>query len=120
MNEIRARGALLACLPTMLLAAAGCSSSAIPGVPVPVVEETVTEVPEEGSVFDEVAMVDGVRDLLTRSYGVSGVEEVRCPPDQAVKVGHRFQCVVVIDGEERSVTITVRTETGEFEVSTPE
>lgn len=67
------------------------------------------------TVFDENAVAGGVEQILTAA-GIS-VEDVSCPPDMAVEVGNTFSCQVTVDGQQRDVNITVRTEAGEYTVS---
>ena len=67
------------------------------------------------TVFDENAVAGGVEQVLT-AEGIA-VEGVSCPPDMAVEVGNTFSCQVTVDGEQRDVRITVRTEAGEYTVS---
>ncbi len=67
--------------------------------------------------FDELALQRGVAQVLTdNGYSVGPVS---CPAAQPVEVGHRFSCRASIDGEQREVTITVRTSGGEYEVAAP-
>ncbi|MFN2497220.1 MAG: DUF4333 domain-containing protein [Pseudonocardiaceae bacterium] len=70
------------------------------------------------TVFDQKAVQGGVQRILTEEYG-QHVEAVSCPAGQEVQVGSRFTCQATIDGEPRQVTITVRTEGGEYEVARP-
>lgn len=67
--------------------------------------------------FDDVAVQRGVARVLTDS-GYS-VGRVSCPTGQPVDVGHRFSCRASIDGDQRHVTITVRTSGGEYGVGAP-
>jgi hypothetical protein len=109
-------------LPMLLGAVAligGCSSGMVPGSPVPV-NSGESDSADDVRVFDATYLEDGVRIILTEDYNVAGVDDVRCPPDEEVRVGHRFTCTVTIEGNQRSVIITVRTEEGEYEVSPPQ
>lgn len=97
----------------------GCGVRAVPGTAVPIeLRETVG--PGEILVFDAPVLEEGVRQILTEEYYVAGIDDVRCPPDEEVRVDHRFECEVMIDGNGRSVTITVLSDEGEYEVSPPE
>ncbi|RSM83948.1 DUF4333 domain-containing protein [Kibdelosporangium aridum] len=97
-------------LPILLLAAA--CSKATDGVPTPAPRT-------KEQVLAGRAVEAGVRKILIERYG-DNAELVTCPDDQPVKVGHRFTCDVTIDGEQRKVTITVRSaENAEYEVSQP-
>lgn len=68
--------------------------------------------------FDNVAVQDGVRKILTEEYQ-RDVGAVSCPAGQEVKTGRTFNCSVTVDGEERQVTITIKTDSGEYEVGEP-
>lgn len=70
-------------------------------------------------VFDRAALQDGVRQVLTQSYGIAGVGEVRCPSGQAVQVGISFDCEVTVGGVPKTVTLAVQTADGTYEVSAP-
>lgn len=70
------------------------------------------------TVFDQNAVQDGVRRILSDEYGQSP-QQVSCPADQEVQTGARFTCQATIDGEQRDVNITVRTDAGEYEVARP-
>ncbi|MPZ65386.1 MAG: DUF4333 domain-containing protein [Pseudonocardiaceae bacterium] len=67
--------------------------------------------------FDELAVQRGVAQVLTDSGYI--VVLVSCPAGQPVEVGHSFDCRASIDGQQRDVTITVRTSGGEYEVGAP-
>lgn len=70
-------------------------------------------------VFDNAALEDGVRQVLTQSYSIAGVGEVRCPSGQAVQLGISFDCEVTVGGAPKTVTLTVQTADGTYEVSAP-
>ena len=70
------------------------------------------------TVFDQKAVEDGVGRILSDEYG-QNAQQVSCPAEQKVQTGSRFTCRATIDGEQRDVTITVRTDTGEYEVARP-
>ncbi|SMD11003.1 DUF4333 domain-containing protein [Kibdelosporangium aridum] len=98
-------------LPLLLLMAA-CSNST-DGVPTPAPET-------EEKVLDGRNVEDGVKRILNERYS-DNAESVTCPDDQPVKVGHTFTCDVTVSGEQRKVTITVRSEeNAEYEVSQPQ
>ena len=68
-------------------------------------------------VLDQAAVQDGVKKILKEKYSEDATE-VKCPADQEVKVGHTFTCDVKVDGDSRTVTITVKSEDkAEYEVS---
>ncbi|WP_236793016.1 DUF4333 domain-containing protein [Amycolatopsis sp. GM8] len=70
-------------------------------------------------VFDPAALESGVRQVLTESYGIADVTQVRCPSGQTVQVGVSFDCAVTLRGEQKAVTLTVRNVDGTYEVSGP-
>jgi hypothetical protein len=77
-------------------------------------------------VFDQNALQgdNGVKKVLISSYGVpkDQIQSVSCPADQEVKQGNKFQCTVKLGGDspkEQVVDITVRNDSGEYEVGTP-
>ncbi|MDV6013999.1 DUF4333 domain-containing protein [Haloechinothrix sp. LS1_15] len=72
------------------------------------------------TVFDHEEMETGVQGVLTEQYQIDGVDSVTCPEGQDVTVDHSFECTAVIEGEERSVPITVTSEDGNYEVGMPE
>lgn len=77
-------------------------------------------------VFDQGALEgdNGVRKVLISSYGLQKdqIQSVSCPANQEVKQGTKFQCSVKIGGDspkEQVVDITVRNDSGEYEVGPP-
>lgn len=70
------------------------------------------------TVFDQNAVQEGVRRILTDEYG-QNAQQVSCPTGQKVEAGARFTCQATIDGAQRDVTITVKTDAGEYEVARP-
>ncbi|WP_436499326.1 DUF4333 domain-containing protein [Actinokineospora sp. HUAS TT18] len=71
-------------------------------------------------VFDQSAIQDGVKSILTDKYNIEKVESVTCPAKQEVKKGAQFTCTAKIAGEDKTINITVKTETnGEYEVAPP-
>lgn len=79
--------------------------------------------------FDQAAVENGVRQILTgdpeaaddrRGYGLANVTNVRCPAGQEVRVGVTFTCTASIDGKQRSISIRVKTDGGEYEVGQPQ
>lgn len=67
-------------------------------------------------VFDSAEMQSSVQQVLTESYRVEGVESVTCPSGQQVVVDSRFDCSVIVAGETKHVTITVKSVDGKYEV----
>ncbi len=122
----------LACLGAMLLTA--CSDPKKEERPAPVpsistssavsatnesISSTSTSLAPVPKVLDSTSVQDGVRRVLTESYQLAGVESVTCPPNQPVTVGYAFDCAASVGGKEQQVTITVKTEQGEYEVGVP-
>lgn len=70
------------------------------------------------TVFDQNAVQEGVARILSNEYG-QDPQAVTCPTDQEVQVGSTFTCQATIEGEQRNVTITVKTDAGEYEVGRP-
>lgn len=68
------------------------------------------------TVFDNQRMQQDIQKVLTDSYAIEGVENVTCPADQEVEPGSQFQCEVTVNGQPQSVTITVKTDDGHYEV----
>ncbi|MDA3647562.1 DUF4333 domain-containing protein [Saccharopolyspora indica] len=71
------------------------------------------------SVFDASSVEKGVEQTLKDSYGLAGVGSVSCPGGQAVQTGNRFDCQVRIGAEDKTVTVTVKTSKGVYEVGHP-
>lgn len=70
-------------------------------------------------VFDNGAVADGVKTVLTRNYKQENVTDVSCPSNQKVKVGSSFTCTVTVDGQPKTVRITVKSNSGDYEVAQP-
>jgi hypothetical protein len=70
------------------------------------------------TIFDQNAVQQGVQRILSDEYG-QNAQSVRCPAEQEVRPGATFTCQAMIDGEQRDVTITVKTDAGEYEVARP-
>lgn len=71
------------------------------------------------SVFDASSVQKGVEQTLTDSYGINGVSGVSCPGGQPVEPGSSFQCQVQVDGQSKTVTVTVKNAEGVYEVGHP-
>jgi len=99
-------------VPVLLLA--GCGEGE--NVDLPDVSLPDIELPG-GDVFNEQLLegADGVRQFLAEEYQLSDVGSVDCPGELALE----FDCTVTVAGEEKTVTVTVLNENGEFEVSPP-
>ncbi|MBF6353985.1 DUF4333 domain-containing protein [Nocardia higoensis] len=77
-----------------------------------------TVAPETGT-LDQAAVQSGVVTVLSGSYGLTGVGAATCPAGQAIVVGAQFACSVTIDGEPMSVSVTITSTDGVYEVSRP-
>ncbi|MGX1762788.1 DUF4333 domain-containing protein [Streptomyces lydicus] len=69
--------------------------------------------------LDQAAVQDGVKKVLSDSYGIQDVSDVSCPSGQAVKVDATFACDVNLSGEVKEVTIKITKEDGTYEVGRP-
>ena len=71
-------------------------------------------------VFDKAAVEAGVKSILTDKYNIEKVESVTCPEKQEVKKDLQFTCTAKIDGADKTINITVKTDTdGQYEVAPP-
>lgn len=108
-----------------LLLLAGCHGpGGGPPAPSPVstsrgAASSSTSLAPASRVFDTTALENGVRQVLTQSYGIPDVTGVRCPSGQVVQVGISFDCAVTVAGQAKTVTLTVRTPDGTYQVSVP-
>jgi hypothetical protein len=73
-----------------------------------------------GDTFDKSAVQDGVARIVTQSFGAIDVSDVSCPSGQKVETGATFTCDLTVDGESRSVTVTVKDDQGTYEVGRPQ
>ncbi|MBB2937015.1 hypothetical protein FHX82_004079 [Amycolatopsis bartoniae] len=114
----------LGCACLVVLPLAGCTGGGdAPSVPSSsgssASSSSAVTLPSASRVFDETALENGVRQVLSQSYGLADVTEVRCPAGQAVQVGISFECAVTVAGAQRSVTLRVQTPDGTYQVSAP-
>jgi hypothetical protein len=70
-------------------------------------------------VFNNTQMQTDVQKLLTETYQIQNVTAVSCPSGKEVKDGEKFSCTATIDGKPQDVPITVKGDTGNYEVSPP-
>ncbi|KZB88081.1 DUF4333 domain-containing protein [Amycolatopsis regifaucium] len=70
-------------------------------------------------VFNNTQMQTDVQKLLTETYKIPNVSAVSCPSGKEVKDGEKFTCTATIDGKPQDVPITVKGDTGNYEVSPP-
>lgn len=103
----------------LLLAACGPSGGQPPPGPSPGVRVPPSTRSAPSRVFQTSALQDGVRQVLTRNYGLTDVTAVRCPDHQAVQVGISFDCQADIGGVPKTVTLTVQTADGTYSVARP-
>jgi hypothetical protein len=71
-------------------------------------------------VFDSEAMQKSVREILTEEYLVEDLRGVTCPSGKRVEVGNTFDCTVQIGEDPKTVSITVTSEKGDYQVGMPE
>lgn len=69
--------------------------------------------------FDQAGLEDGVHRTLVDDYKLADVGTVTCPPDQEIVPGARFTCTASIAGEDRTITITVLNDAGQYRVDQP-
>ena len=69
-------------------------------------------------VFDQRALQSGVQGVLTSSYGQK-VDSVSCPAQQKVSSGSTFTCQATIGGKQTAVMVTVKDNSGTYEVARP-
>jgi len=96
-------------------------------LPPATITETVTAAASgNGSLltFNSAKVARDVRKLLTDAppagYGTTGVTDVSCPNDQAVKAGAMFLCHATINNSSKSVKITVQGNAGKYQVGLPD
>ncbi|WP_410657735.1 DUF4333 domain-containing protein [Amycolatopsis sp. lyj-112] len=70
-------------------------------------------------VFNNTQMQTDVQKLLTETYQIPNVSAVSCPSGKEVKDGEKFACTATIEGKPQEVPITVKGDTGNYEVSPP-
>ncbi|WP_225731792.1 MULTISPECIES: DUF4333 domain-containing protein [unclassified Nocardia] len=69
--------------------------------------------------LDQSAVQDGVKKVLSDSYGIQDVSDVSCPSGQEVKVDQTFTCDLKVSGEQKKVTIKITKSDGTYEVGRP-
>jgi hypothetical protein len=70
-------------------------------------------------VFDTAKVEQGVTGVLTNDYKLKA-SDVKCPDGEAVKTGNTFDCTVTVDGAQKKVTVTVKSDDGHYEVGQPQ
>ncbi len=65
------------------------------------------------------AVEKSVRAVLTGSYGINDVEKVSCPLRPTVRKGATFDCMAIIEGENKRVPIEIVDDDGLYEVGLP-
>jgi hypothetical protein len=116
----------LCCIGAALVGGCGSGSTAPPTATTTVTVAPSTEPVASGStapatsprvtVFDEVAVQGTVEKILTDDYKVAGVADVTCPATQKVRDGNTFDCIVIVAGRIKKVTITVIGSDGNYQV----
>lgn len=82
----------------------------------PQVPDVEVELPSPDALNEQLLEgADGVRQVLEQEYQLSDVGDVDCP----AKVALEFDCTVTVAGQQKTVTVSVLNENGEFEVSPP-
>ncbi|GAA4474677.1 hypothetical protein GCM10023094_10760 [Rhodococcus olei] len=69
--------------------------------------------------LDRTAAQQGVTQVLTESYGLTGVADVTCPAGRKVEQGATFTCTLTVKGQPQQVTVTFTDDDGTYEVSRP-
>ena len=69
--------------------------------------------------LDTAAAEEGVRTVVTESYGASDVSGVSCPQDIEVEAGTSVDCTLTVDGAFKTVTLTFLDDDANYEVSLP-
>ncbi|MEV4124448.1 DUF4333 domain-containing protein [Nocardia sp. NPDC049707] len=69
--------------------------------------------------LDQAAVQDGVKKVLSDSYGIQDVADVSCPSGQQVKVDATFACNLKVSGEQKKVTVKITKDDGTYEVGRP-
>ncbi|WP_422772895.1 DUF4333 domain-containing protein [Plantactinospora sp. WMMC1484] len=70
-------------------------------------------------VFDTAEVQQGVLSVLRDDYQLDA-DLVACPPGQSVTVGSRFSCSAQVGGVPKTVSVTVVSSDGRFEVGRPQ
>ncbi|MFI9503161.1 DUF4333 domain-containing protein [Nocardia sp. NPDC052566] len=69
--------------------------------------------------LDNSAVQDGVKKVLSDSYGIQDVSEVSCPSGQEVTIDRTFDCSLKVSGEQKKVTVKITKDDGTYEVGRP-
>ncbi|MFE7799250.1 DUF4333 domain-containing protein [Nocardia sp. NPDC057440] len=69
--------------------------------------------------LDNTAVQDGVKKVLSDSYGIQDVADVSCPSGQKVEVDATFTCSLKVSGEQKKVTVKITKDDGTYEVGRP-
>lgn len=70
-------------------------------------------------VLDQASVQDGVKNIVQNTYKSGNVSSVSCPPGQQVKAGNSFDCTITVDGQQKTVHVTVKDASGQYEVGQP-
>ncbi|WP_431923893.1 DUF4333 domain-containing protein [Amycolatopsis tucumanensis] len=71
------------------------------------------------TVLSQSAVQDGVKQVLIGNYQLTQVGDVQCPADQEVKSGATFDCSAVVNGQGKTVTVTIKDDAANYEVAYP-
>ncbi|MBF6257433.1 DUF4333 domain-containing protein [Nocardia farcinica] len=69
--------------------------------------------------LDRAAVQRGVTTVLTDSYGISDVRDVRCPASIEIVPGASYDCSVRVGAAAQTVSVTITDLDGTYEVSRP-
>ncbi|PWR11037.1 hypothetical protein DKT68_07110 [Micromonospora acroterricola] len=70
-------------------------------------------------VFDTAALQQGVLTVLRDDYQLDA-NNVACPTGQSVTVDNRFSCSAQVAGVSKTISVTVKSSDGRFEVGRPQ
>ncbi|GHE82370.1 hypothetical protein GCM10017786_11480 [Amycolatopsis deserti] len=71
------------------------------------------------TVLSQTAVQEGVKQVLTGNYQLTDVGDVQCPADQEVKSGATFDCAATVNGQGKTVTVTIKDDAANYEVAYP-
>lgn len=71
------------------------------------------------STLDHVAVERGVARVLKSSYGEQGAKRVSCPDNVEAKNGSKFTCRLTLNGQPKTVAVTVTDDSNDYEIGAP-
>jgi hypothetical protein len=108
-------------LPVVLasvLVLSACSEVQVPDLP----DVDTSDIQQLGELSEGVLEgADGITKYLEENYQLTGVESVDCPPTPSLSwdKGATFDCTIVLNGESKTVEVSVLNESGGIQVSEP-